>query len=666
MTRTPLLAGLLALSCGSLANAQDSDLLRFSCAPTNDLFEVLSQRGYPVQRFDLPWDAVRAAELGDSVLILAQGYPAETTRLDPQLFAEADRKQLKLFVEYPSLLPGVQVGEPVETHVERAVVSSEWFGERLEPLDLLSVNGLHYLPSDVARRDAHLVAARVAGFDRAIYGLPEEVHPLLFNAGDASVLAATTKLSGFIDGRYAPQDHWAELWSGILEWLRPGLGGELSWEPVVQPTYARDAELPEDFEREALRRGLEWYRKAQMIAHPDVAEAIAEGVPARSLPDAPMGDGTLGSLEAVLSVLHEDGTQTIGTVRRGDCIAETAMALAFGGQLLDTPNYGTIADNLLDYYFFTSDARKRERGDRENGNFGLIAWGISTHAWWKASYGDDNARQMLGALAVAALHGEGRWDEALMQCLLGNLRTTGRLGFRGDRIDVEQLNARGWRSYFDASPVSYAPHFEAYLWACYLWAYEQTGDELFLDRAKTALRMTMEQHTDGWRWTNGLAQERARILLPLAWLVRVEDTPEHRAMLRQAADGLLALQTPDGAIAEELGVPGRGVFPPPGSNAAYGTNEASLIARDGDPATDLLYTTNFAFLGLHEAAAATGDADLRAAADRLAEFLCRIQVRSERVPMVDGGWFRAFDFERWEHWGSNADHGWGAWSIESG
>ena len=42
------------------------------------------------------------------------------------------------------------------------------------------------------------------------------------------------------------------------------------------------------------------------------------------------------------------------------------------------------------------------RGDRENGNFGLIAWGISTHAWWKASYGDDNARQMLGALAVFA------------------------------------------------------------------------------------------------------------------------------------------------------------------------------------------------------------------------------------------------------------------------
>ena len=44
----------------------------------------------------------------------------------------------------------------------------------------------------------------------------------------------------------------------------------------------------------------------------------------------------------------------------------------------------------------------------------------------------------------------------------------------------------------------------------------------------------------------------------------------------------------------------------------------------------------------------------------------RIQVRSEAQPSLDGGWFRAFDYERWEAWGSNADAGWGAWAIESG
>lgn len=33
---------------------------------------------------------------------------------------------------------------------------------------------------------------------------------------------------------------------------------------------------------------------------------------------------------------------------------------------------------------------------------------------------------------------------------------------------------------------------------------------------------------------------------------------------------------------------------------------------------------------------------------------------------MDGGYMRAWDFEKWEPWASDADLGWGAWSIESG
>ncbi|MCD6285816.1 MAG: hypothetical protein J7M39_07890, partial [Anaerolineae bacterium] len=102
------------------------------------------------------------------------------------------------------------------------------------------------------------------------------------------------------------------------------------------------------------------------------------------------------------------------------------------------------------------------------------------------------------------------------------------------------------------------------------------------------------------------------------------------------------------------------------TNAEYGTTEAPLIQQNGDPLSDLLYTTNFAFVGLHEAAAAASDPFYTEAADRLAHYLCRIQVSSEAHPELDGGWFRAFDFRRWEYWASNADVGWGAWSIESG
>ena len=39
---------------------------------------------------------------------------------------------------------------------------------------------------------------------------------------------------------------------------------------------------------------------------------------------------------------------------------------------------------------------------------------------------------------------------------------------------------------------------------------------------------------------NGIAMQRARILLPLAFLVRVNDTAQHRQWLQTAVDGMLS------------------------------------------------------------------------------------------------------------------------------
>jgi len=645
--------------------ADERPNLVFSCAAENDLYQVMTGDGKNYPRHASAKEAIDAAGEGAGVLILADGYPEKTTALEPPLWEQAAKKKLRLYVEYPSALPGVEIGKLVKTHVERVVVHSDFFGDNLKKLRIVSVNGLHYVPITAER--THLVAARVAGFDHAVYGLPEKTSPILFELPDRNVLVGATGLSRFVTGRYAPQDSWREIWGAILTYLAPEAKiPPLKWTPTVRATYTRDEKLPADYELQAIKRGIAWYKKSKMIVHPSFAKQVVGKNYVESLPaDAPVGDGTLGSMEAVLSVIHQDGSQRISSVQRGDCICETAMAFAFSGRVLKDDADTAVARNLLDYYLLRSDARKNERGNPQHGAYGLIAWGITNPAWYKANYGDDNARQMMGTWATAALTGQDQWDEAMMMCLLANLRTTGQLGFRTNRIDVGAL-AGGWERYFRGRPVNPAPHFEAYLWACYLWAYEQTGNEMFLNRAETALKMTMEQYTDGWRWTNGLAQEKARILLPLAWLVRVKDTPQNRAMLRKVAKGLIALQDKSGAIREELGVPGRGQYPPPRSNAAYGTNEASLIAANGDPVADLLYTTNFAFLALHEAAAATGDKDIIAAEDKLAEFLCRIQVKSEAQPAVDGGWFRAFDFGRWEHWGCNSDHGWGAWAIESG
>lgn len=176
----------------------------------------------------------------------------------------------------------------------------------------------------------------------------------------------------------------------------------------------------------------------------------------------------------------------------------------------------------------------------------------------------------------------------------------------------------------------------------------------------------MEAYPDNWKWTNGIQQERGRMLLPLAWLIRVDDKPLYRKWLKQIANDIERSQDVSGAIREELGRPGMGDMAAPASNADYGNGESPLIQENGDMVADLLYTCNFTFLGLHEAYAATGDIQYKRMEDKLAEFLIRIQIKSDDYNNLDGGWFRAFDFKSWEYRGSNSDSGWGAWTIETG
>jgi hypothetical protein len=71
-------------------------------------------------------------------------------------------------------------------------------------------------------------------------------------------------------------------------------------------------------------------------------------------------------------------------------------------------------------------------------------------------------------------------------------------------------------------------------------------------------------------------------------------------------------------------------------------------------------------IGLHEAAAATGDRLYADAEEKLAKYLCRIQIRSEKHPELDGAWYRAFNFGKWDYWASNSDSDWGPWCTETG
>ena len=373
----------------------------------------------------------------------------------------------------------------------------------------------------------------------------------------------------------------------------------------------------------------------------------------------PVGDGQFGVLEGFSSQIDYRGQQPIRWWLRSDSNGESTLAFALRSRVDGDPRSRRIAENLEDWVYFKSPFFLN---DPAKANFGLLLWGTGT----PSLYGDNDIKAILGCIGTAAVLRSDRWDEALLKNILGNFRTTGVYGFRGGCLHNPSLLKEGWQYYHRAKTIHLAPHYEAWIWASYLWLYDKTKYRPLLELPLGGIRRMMAAYPDNWQWTNGIQQERGRMLLTLAWLVRVDDRPQHRAWLKRLADDMEKCQDSCGAIREELGAPGKGTCPPTRSNAEYGQFEASLIQANGDPVADMLYTCNFTFLGLHEAFAATGDPQFRRMADKLADFLVRIQVTSDAHPELDGGWFRAFDYRKWDYWGSNADAGWGAWSIEVG
>ncbi len=335
------------------------------------------------------------------------------------------------------------------------------------------------------------------------------------------------------------------------------------------------------------------------------------------------------------------------------------MTFALAGTQTKDASKRKVAENLMDFLYVNSKFRC---SDPNVSSYGLIGWANTNLGTY---YGDDNARVLLGSIMASQSLKEKKWDKKICEAIVGNFRTTGVNGFRGPRLEAGNVNRQTWQRLYMGRGINPHPHFESWLWANYLWLYDKTGYKPLLERSKKAISITMSHYPDRWRWTNGIQQERARMILPLAWLVRVEDTPQHRKWLEQVCDDMLKNQVACGAIREEVGTSG-GQYGPPRSNRAYGRNEAPVIHTNGDPIADMLYTSNFGFFALNEAAHATKNPKYEAAAARLADFLVRIQSQSDGRADLDGCWFRSFDYRNWEFYGSNSDHGWGAWGTLTG
>ena len=664
------------------------DIAVVTADPSNDLYRTMTANYDGVKLCKSLDEAVALKNGVKGVMILADGYPDQKTRVTPEQAEALLSSNVRVYIEYPENNDALGItgygGEKAMENARGVVVDSDKLQTPL--YSLLYVNGALFptKPFDAAKVGAEdnnvwLVGAKVAGYDVAEYAL-NDAAPYVLLEENGRVLTAATKFSQWISARYAPNERYQRFWASVLTWLnRDEPAPVMTYKPAVFPARAKDATLSKEDYINAVRSNADWFFNSGFLLSDTDEKAY---VAPREHRDFPIHvefhidqtcDGHNGLIESFASGanFNPDGSQKVRFLKRADCNGEAAGALALAYRCTGNERYREAAYNLVNWLLRESSLSGGSRADANSPQYGFLDWNDDP-ACPEQYYGDDNARAILGlieAISILGKDGE-QFQQRLLEIIIANFRTTGVNGFRGSNIHASALDSNGWKYFYDREVTNFAPHFEAMLWACYLWAYEHTGWEPLLQRTKIGIALMMDAYEkDQWVWTNGLQQERAKMILPLAWLVRLEPTEQHEQWLRQIIGDVMTFQDETGGIQERLGK-GQGLFGSFKSNPAYGGAEAPVIQNNGDPCVDNLYTQPFAFLGLTEAARATSNDANRKEYEtylrKLTDFVVRTQQVSDVYPEFNGVWFRGFDYVKWETYGSDGDAGWGAWSTETG
>jgi len=570
--------------------------------------------------------------------------------IDQTLLEQAYQGQARLVLECPASVDGVEMGKTIyaDSFKARSVVASDFFGAELPVGRILAQHNfaLREISTPVK---AHLAAARVAGYRDACFGLQDaQQQPILFEHPQCSnILISTTPLSSFITSRFAPCCDWQNLMGSLISWLAGGTPVKIEYQQTVRPAYQAGETMPADAEEQAFNKNAEWfYREMVYNAH-----------------------GITGVFEGYSSLVDVTGRQSIMPALRGDCLGECSAVGALDYALHNEPAGRDMAEGLIRTLFDTSKVRDVCPASQTYGS-------IFFDAESRSIYGDDNSRAALGAVLSEDLLDDPKHARQVLEMGYSLLRTTGPNGlrepsllqpesFQGYLEAYEYLPNRTWQHYAKKNYPKCHPHYQAWHWAFNLELYALSGDKRFRDSAVAALEEANKLFPDFY-WQNGATGDWARVLLPYAMLVEVEDTPEHREWLDRAATYFIDRMNEYGIVPEVMGKRELGHYPAPESNADYGVAECTLIQFNGDPACDLLYSLNYAFAGMHEAYMATGNERYKAACDKMADFFCRVQADSQEQPYLHGAWLHGFDYQLREFFSSASDSGWGPWCVETG
>ena len=439
---------------------------------------------------------------------------------------------------------------------------------------------------------------------------------------DDNLLVCAFRLSNFNRARLAPQAKWHALIEYIAGWLNGSSVNTVFPEPLCSHNANQSLD-------DCINRGLDWYKNAGILV-----EEGKRGVK----------EGFNHQIDAM------DGTQLVASQIRTDCCGETGGAFLFDYLLTGNPLSLQTAENIENFCF---DYLQEKDGPFK----GMVRWSESA---WQTCYQDDVARAILPTLLKACYSeqdGSHRHLDDAFSALDFLVKTTGTNGLRPNRTDCANLSQDEMERIRTTESGRPSAHYNAYYHAALLLAYKIRKKQIYFDTAKNGLETIMALYPDTKR-EQSETQEMCRLVFPLACLYEMSGEEKHKEKLYRVTADLQRLRHACGGYAEW--------------DTGYRANcsrreagECSLLAENGDPVADLLYSVNWLPLGFAYAYYVTKDTWFYELWVDVARFFCLAQIQS-KDKAIDGAWARAFDMELNEIYGVPHDVGWAPCSIESG
>ena len=440
---------------------------------------------------------------------------------------------------------------------------------------------------------------------------------------DTTLLCAF-RLCNFRRARLAPRSYFEALITAILSFL----AGEKVTPAFEKPvcSYEKTTVTSAADTDTAVINALDWFQRANMLKN----------------------GGKDGAFEGYAHHIKGiDGSQIRREDIRTDCTAETGGAFLFDALLRGNKESGQIADKLFKFCF---DWMQEKDGPHK----GMIRW---SEVSWETCYQDDVARVILPLLFQQYINGEVPYFDEIKAGLVYMMDTTGEDGLRVSRTDWCRLDDNRREELKKPGVGTPCAHYNAFYLAMLALAYRAGADKRFLEVAEKGICSIMATYPNTQRETSE-TEENCRLLMPLSVLFEVTGKPEYKKWLETVLENLTLRKQKCGAYTEwDTGYRAK--------CARNHTGECALLANNGDPVVDLLYSNNWLPLAFAHAYLATGEEKFHTLWCEIASFLLSCQIHSDD-PLLDGAWTRAFDIKHWESHGVPHDVGWAPCCVETG